>query len=85
MTYRALELLDLDDSKGPAFLLDIGCGSGLSGQVLEEEGHFWVGLDISKSMLGKSRLLFLIHRYILTLLKLMWLITLLLKSIENKT
>lgn len=27
------------------------CGSGLSGQVLEEEGHFWVGVDISPSML----------------------------------
>lgn len=52
MTYRALELLALDESKGPAFLLDIGCGSGLSGQVLEEEGHFWVGMDISASMLG---------------------------------
>lgn len=32
-------------------LLDIGCGSGLSGEILDEEGHIWVGMDISPSML----------------------------------
>ena len=32
-------------------LLDIGCGSGISGNVLGENGHMWVGLDISKAML----------------------------------
>ncbi|UKZ79799.1 hypothetical protein TrVFT333_007561 [Trichoderma virens FT-333] len=31
MTRRALELLDL---KSPSFILDIGCGSGLSGEIL---------------------------------------------------
>jgi 18S rRNA (guanine1575-N7)-methyltransferase len=50
MAYRALELLNLPP--GPAFLLDIGCGSGLSGEILEEEGHTWVGMDISPAMLG---------------------------------
>ncbi|KAJ3295230.1 Williams Beuren syndrome chromosome region 22 protein [Borealophlyctis nickersoniae] len=50
MAYRALELLALPEGR-PAFLLDIGCGSGLSGEVLEEEGHFWVGMDVSPSML----------------------------------
>lgn len=35
----------------PAFVLDLGCGSGLSGECLEENGHFWVGIDISQSML----------------------------------
>ncbi|KAG1227906.1 hypothetical protein G6F68_019544 [Rhizopus microsporus] len=49
MAYRALELLNL--SEGPKYLLDIGCGSGLSGEILEEEGHIWVGMDISSSML----------------------------------
>ena len=34
-----------------SFLLDIGCGSGLSGALLEERGHYWVGCDISKDML----------------------------------
>ncbi|KAG0166564.1 hypothetical protein DFQ28_006403 [Apophysomyces sp. BC1034] len=49
MAYRALELLNLPE--GPAYLLDIGCGSGLSGEILEEEGHVWVGMDISPHML----------------------------------
>lgn len=50
MTERALELLNLPEDE-PALLLDLGCGSGLSGSVLEENGHMWVGLDISKAML----------------------------------
>ncbi|CAG8576546.1 10252_t:CDS:2 [Acaulospora colombiana] len=50
ITYRALELLNLPENE-PAFLLDIGCGSGLSGEILDEEGHIWVGMDISPSML----------------------------------
>lgn len=29
------------------------CGSGLSGEVLSEGGHVWVGVDISQPMLGK--------------------------------
>ncbi|KAJ3091824.1 Williams Beuren syndrome chromosome region 22 protein [Quaeritorhiza haematococci] len=50
MTYRALELLALPPGES-CYILDIGCGSGLSGEVLEEEGHVWVGMDISDSML----------------------------------
>jgi len=50
MSIRALELLNLPPGD-PAFLLDLGCGSGLSGQILEEAGHQWVGLDISPHML----------------------------------
>ncbi|KAI0093675.1 S-adenosyl-L-methionine-dependent methyltransferase [Irpex rosettiformis] len=50
MTYRALELLNLPQDE-PAFLLDIGCGSGLSGEILDEEGYNWVGVDIAPSML----------------------------------
>ena len=53
MTHRALELLNLPPGESK-FLLDIGCGSGLSGEILEEEGHVWVGVDIAPSMLGKS-------------------------------
>jgi 18S rRNA (guanine1575-N7)-methyltransferase len=37
------------------FLLDIGCGSGLSGEILDEEGHVWIGLDISPFMLRKYK------------------------------
>eukprot|EP00521_Asterionellopsis_glacialis_P007530 CAMPEP_0195283252 /NCGR_PEP_ID=MMETSP0707-20130614/1861_1 /TAXON_ID=33640 /ORGANISM="Asterionellopsis glacialis, Strain CCMP134" /LENGTH=313 /DNA_ID=CAMNT_0040342385 /DNA_START=122 /DNA_END=1063 /DNA_ORIENTATION=+ len=50
ITDRAIELLRLPDGK-PSFILDVGCGSGLSGQVLEEKGHVWVGCDVSRDML----------------------------------
>ncbi|XP_036164217.1 probable 18S rRNA (guanine-N(7))-methyltransferase [Myotis myotis] len=53
MTGRALELLDLPDEK-PCFLLDIGCGTGLSGDYLSDEGHYWVGIDISLAMLDAA-------------------------------
>ncbi|KAB8070694.1 S-adenosyl-L-methionine-dependent methyltransferase [Aspergillus leporis] len=54
MANRALELLDL---RSPSLILDIGCGSGLSGEILSavppEHGgpHTWIGMDISPSML----------------------------------
>lgn len=54
MTRRALELLALP---GPSLVLDIGCGSGLSGEILSglsrADGgpHTWVGMDVSASML----------------------------------
>jgi 18S rRNA (guanine1575-N7)-methyltransferase len=54
MTNRALELLDL---QSPSLILDVGCGSGLSGEILSsvssDEGgpHVWIGMDISPSML----------------------------------
>lgn len=57
MTRRALELLDLQES---SFILDVGCGSGLSGEILsstdEIDGgpHFWTGMDISSSMLAEA-------------------------------
>ncbi|KAK3244534.1 hypothetical protein CYMTET_45855 [Cymbomonas tetramitiformis] len=51
LTKRALELLALPQDGSPKLLLDIGCGSGLSGQTISEEGHHWIGMDISPSML----------------------------------
>jgi 18S rRNA (guanine1575-N7)-methyltransferase len=53
MSERAIELLALPDV--PCMVLDLGCGSGLSGECLEEQGHFWVGLDISRDMLNIAR------------------------------
>ncbi|XP_014662299.1 PREDICTED: probable 18S rRNA (guanine-N(7))-methyltransferase isoform X2 [Priapulus caudatus] len=51
MTERAVELLTLPEDT-PCMILDLGCGSGLSGETLTEHGHNWVGLDISSSMLS---------------------------------
>jgi 18S rRNA (guanine1575-N7)-methyltransferase len=50
ITLRAIELLLLPQDE-TSLVLDIGCGSGLSGQVLEEQGHVWVGCDVSRDML----------------------------------
>lgn len=50
MSERAIELLVLPEDT-PCYLLDIGCGSGLSGSVLEDQGHVWVGMDIATAML----------------------------------
>lgn len=51
MTLRALDLMNLPRGQ---HILDIGCGSGLSGEILTEEGHVWIGMDISAAMLGTA-------------------------------
>jgi 18S rRNA (guanine1575-N7)-methyltransferase len=50
MSERAIELLALPDDRS-LMVLDLGCGSGISGEVLSDNGHFWVGVDISPPML----------------------------------
>ncbi|KAL0265998.1 UNVERIFIED_CONTAM: hypothetical protein PYX00_011715 [Menopon gallinae] len=44
---RCVEL----SGKTSGFALDVGCGSGISGQVLAEHGFEWVGVDVSYHML----------------------------------
>lgn len=48
---RALEILAIPAGK-QKLLLDIGAGTGISGSVLSENGHMWVGTDISQGMLN---------------------------------
>jgi 18S rRNA (guanine1575-N7)-methyltransferase len=55
MAERALEMLNLREGE-PSLLLDVGCGTGLSGEVLEESGHSWIGCDVSRDMLGCARI-----------------------------
>src|SRR5262249_18611758 len=54
MSLRAVELLALPANRA-CYLLDLGCGSGLSGEILDENGHYWVGLDIAPAMLRVAR------------------------------
>ncbi|KAF6162730.1 hypothetical protein GIB67_028999 [Kingdonia uniflora] len=48
----ALELLGLPHHGLPRLLFYIGCGSGVNGETLSENGQQWTGLDISSSMLS---------------------------------
>jgi len=41
----------------PSPLPPLSCGSGLSGDYISEEGHYWIGMDISPAMLGEQPLL----------------------------
>lgn len=50
LSERAVELLALP-ADTPCLVLDVGCGSGLSGDCLTEQGHAWIGVDISPAML----------------------------------
>lgn len=54
LTRRALELLALPDAC-QGYLLDVGCGTGMSGRVLEQCGHEWIGVDLSHDMLQHAR------------------------------
>lgn len=55
MTHRALELLEFNEKDGSQLILDLGCGSGLSSQCIEEHGHNWVGVDISEAMINVAK------------------------------
>jgi len=50
LSQRAIDLLDLPSDK-TMYLLDVGCGTGMSGKQISRAGHEWVGYDISADML----------------------------------
>ena len=50
LTERSLEILAIPEGK-QRMILDIGAGTGISGSVLSEYEHIWVGTDISRGML----------------------------------
>nr|CAG4643426.1 EOG090X0BBW [Ilyocryptus agilis] len=54
MSERAVELLCLPEDQ-PCNILDLGCGSGLSGETLTDQGHTWIGVDISSAMLNVAK------------------------------
>ena len=47
---RCVELLNFP-AGARRLVVDVGCGSGLSGAALERAGHAWVGCDVSRDML----------------------------------
>lgn len=55
LAQRAVHLLGLPEKRGGALILDLGCGTGYSGRVVERGGNFWIGLDVSADMLAASR------------------------------
>mmetsp|Transcript_29826 Transcript_29826/g.76987 ORF Transcript_29826/g.76987 Transcript_29826/m.76987 type:complete len:282 (-) Transcript_29826:300-1145(-) len=50
MAERAVELLNLREDQ-EYMLLDVGCGTGMSGDAITELGHRFIGVDISENML----------------------------------
>ena len=54
MAERCVEILAIPEGK-TCLILDIGCGSGLSGSVLTDHGYNWIGVDISSSMLEVAK------------------------------
>ena len=56
LTERALELLALPDNGKTKLLLDLGCGSGLSGAALTDQGHAWVVRPLASDLSAPSAL-----------------------------
>ena len=50
MAERCIELLNFAPGDR-CLVLDVGCGSGLSGDALVAAGHEWIGVDVSDAML----------------------------------
>ena len=55
LTMRADEAANVTSNRKPQFLLDLGCGSGLSSKVCAQEGIYVIGVDVSSCMLKLPR------------------------------
>lgn len=53
LSERCVELLALP-AETEGLILDVGCGTGISGDILSRHGHHWVGMDISEAMLAEA-------------------------------
>lgn len=54
MAKRCIQLLKLPINQH-SMLLDLGCGTGFSGEVLTNLGHTWIGCDLSRDMIKICR------------------------------
>lgn len=54
LTLECLDLLALPADAGPALVLDVGCGGGLSSEVVERAGHFCVACDVNPQMIAQG-------------------------------
>merc|ERR1719263_1490625 len=50
MTKRCVQLLKLPLNQH-FIILDLGCGTGFSGEILTNLGHTWIGCDLSRDMI----------------------------------
>lgn len=51
LSQRAIEILNFPDDTCPKMVLDVGCGTGMTVQVVSELGHVCVGTDIAPEMM----------------------------------
>ncbi|KAG9396030.1 S-adenosyl-L-methionine-dependent methyltransferase [Carpediemonas membranifera] len=55
MAARAVQMLMIPESDHVPLILDLGCGSGLSGAALTEAGYHWFGMDVAPEMLHLAK------------------------------
>ncbi|KAM0687556.1 hypothetical protein COBT_001201 [Conglomerata obtusa] len=51
ITQRCLKHLEVENN---ALILDLGCGTGISGREISRNGYMWIGCDISRDMLNEA-------------------------------
>ena len=54
LTLECLDLLALDRRHGPQLVLDVGCGGGLSSDVVQRAGHFCLACDVNPQMIAQG-------------------------------